>query len=57
MDEYGGSDGNRARIIIEIIKKMRARVGNEYIIILKINSEDDDPNGITTEGFMIYQGM
>ena len=57
MDEYGGSDGNRARIIIEIIKKMRARVGNEYIIVLKINSEDDDPNGIPTEGFMIYQGM
>ena len=31
---------------------MRARVGNEYIIVLKINSEDDDPNGITTEGFI-----
>ena len=51
-DEYGGSDENRARIIIEIIQKMRARVGNEYIIVLKINSEDDDPNGITTEGFI-----
>ena len=31
---------------------MRARVGNEYIIVLKINSEDDDPNDITTEGFI-----
>ena len=31
---------------------MRARVGNEYIIVLKINIEDDDPNGITTEGFI-----
>ena len=51
-DEYGGSDENRARFVIEIIKKIRERIGNEYIILLKINSEDDDPNGITPEGFI-----
>ena len=51
-DEYGGSDENRARFIAEIIKKIRERIDNEYIIILKINSEDDDPNGITPEGFI-----
>ena len=41
-----------ARFIVEIIKKIRERIGNEYIILLKINSEDDDPNGITPEGFI-----
>jgi len=51
-DEYGGSDENRARITTEIIQKVRARVGNDYIIMMKINSEDDDPNGITPEGFI-----
>ena len=51
-DEYGGSNENRARIIVEIIQKIRKKVGNEYILILKINSEDDDPNGITPEGFI-----
>ena len=51
-DEYGGSDEKRARFIIEIIKKIREKIGNEYIILLKINSEDDDPNGITPEGFI-----
>ena len=51
-DEYGGSDENRARIIIEIIQKIRKKVGNEYILILKINSEDSDPKGITPEGFV-----
>ena len=51
-DEYGGSDENRARFIIEIIKKIREKIGNEYILILKINSEDNDPNGITTQGFI-----
>ena len=51
-DEYGGSDENRARFVKEIIEKMRAKVGNDYILILKINSEDDDPNGITPNGFI-----
>ena len=51
-DEYGGSNENRARFIVEIIQKIRKKVGNEYILILKINSEDDDPNGITPEGFI-----
>ena len=51
-DEYGGSDENRARIVVEIIEKMRKKIGDEFIMILKINSEDDDPNGITPEGFI-----
>ena len=51
-DEYGGSDENRARFVIEIIKKIKEKMGNEYIILLKLNSEDNDPNGITFEGFM-----
>ena len=51
-DEYGGSNENRARFITEIIKKIREKVGKEYILILKINSEDNDPNGITPEGFI-----
>ena len=51
-DEYGGSDENRARFVIEIIQKIRAKVGKEFIMFLKINSEDDDPNGTTPEGFI-----
>ena len=51
-DEYGGSDENRARFVIEIIKKIREKIGDEYIILLKLNSEDDDQNGITPDGFI-----
>jgi 2,4-dienoyl-CoA reductase-like NADH-dependent reductase (Old Yellow Enzyme family)/glyoxylase-like metal-dependent hydrolase (beta-lactamase superfamily II) len=51
-DEYGGSDENRARFLLEIIAKVREKVGKEYIVGLKINSEDGDKNGITEEGFM-----
>ena len=51
-DEYGGSNENRARFVVEVIEKIRKAIGKEYIMILKINSEDDDPNGITPEGFI-----
>ena len=51
-DEYGGSDENRARFLIEIIQKVREKVGKEYIVGMKINSEDGDKNGNTEEGFI-----
>ena len=52
IDEYGGNEENRARFVIEIIKIVRQRVGEDFIILLKINSEDGDPNGITSEQFI-----
>ncbi len=50
-DEYGGNDENRARFLVEIIHKVREKVGKDYIVGIKINSEDGDDNGITEEGF------
>ena len=52
-DEYGGSDENRGRFLMEIIEKIRKKVGKEFIIGVKINSEDGDENGITEEGFIL----
>ena len=43
---------NRARIIIEIIEKMRKEVGPDFIISMKINCEECYPDGITQEGFL-----
>jgi len=51
-DEYGGSDVNRARIIIEIVKKIRENVGNDFIIAIKLNTEDGNENGISEQGFL-----
>ena len=51
-DEYGGSIENRARFLLEIIEKVREKVGKDYIVGLKINSEDGDKNGITEEGMI-----
>jgi len=48
-DEYGGSIENRARIVIEVTKAIRAAVGSSYPILIKINSEDYLPNGLSSE--------
>ena len=52
-DEYGGNNKNRARILYEIIKKIRKAVGNNFIISLKINCDDGLENGITEEGLIV----
>ena len=53
-DEYGGSDENRAKFLVETIRKIRKVVGEDFIISLKLNSYDGDKykNGITENGFL-----
>lgn len=48
-DEYGGSIENRARIILEVYKAIREKVGEDYHISIKINSSDFRDNGATFE--------
>ena len=50
-DEYGGSDENIARFIVEIVKKIRKAVGKDFIISAKIDSPDED-NGISESQFL-----
>ena len=50
-DEYGGSVENRARFIVELIKKIREAIGNDMIISIKIDSEDEN-NGFTESNFL-----
>lgn len=47
VDEYGGSLENRMRIIVEIYQGIRARVGADFAIALKINSSDFSPDGFS----------
>ena len=50
-DEYGGSDENRARFIVEIVKKIREAIGNDMIISAKIDNVDEQ-FGFTESGFL-----
>ena len=50
-DEYGGSVENRARFIVETFKKIREAIGDDMILSIKIDSEDD-ANGFTESDFL-----
>ena len=50
-DEYGGSDENRARFIVEILTKIREAIGNEMIISAKIDNVSEE-HGYTESGFI-----
>ena len=49
-DEYGGSIDNRMRLLREVFKGIRARVGDDFPILLKMNGTDMLPlrKGATT---------
>ena len=41
-DEYGGSLENRARFVLEVVRAIRARVGNDFHLQMKISAQDFD---------------
>ncbi len=44
-DEYGGSLENRARLLLEIVRAVRAEVGPEYPVIVKIDAREVGKEG------------
>jgi 2,4-dienoyl-CoA reductase-like NADH-dependent reductase (Old Yellow Enzyme family) len=48
-DAWGGSLENRTRIHLEIIKRCRAAVGNDFPISVKLNSADFQKGGFSAE--------
>ena len=51
-DIWGGSLENRARFVIEVYRKIRARVGNDFPIGIKLNSADYQKGGFSEEESM-----
>ncbi len=56
-DEYGGSLENRARFVVEIVKAMREAVSDDFILMIKLNSEDFTPQGLTQDESLIVAQM
>ncbi len=48
-DKWGGSLQNRCRILCQIGKAVRKRVGDDYLVILKLGVEDGLKNGLLFE--------
>lgn len=44
-DQWGGSIENRSRLLLTIVERMRALVGNEFSISVKLNSADFQRGG------------
>jgi 2,4-dienoyl-CoA reductase-like NADH-dependent reductase (Old Yellow Enzyme family) len=42
-DQYGGSLSNRMRFLLEVLRAVRARVGDEFPVIAKLNGTDALP--------------
>jgi len=45
-DQYGGSTENRTRIVKEIYQRARRKVGDDFPILIKMNTTDFLPGGI-----------
>ena len=48
-DKYGGTVENRARIVKEVLKQVRAVVGETFPILVKLNSQDFIEGGFTLD--------
>lgn len=48
-DEYGGDTKGRARFAIEIIKRIREKVGDDFPVSCRINGADNIPGGLVLE--------
>ena len=52
-DEYGGSYENRMRFPLEIVRRMRAAVGNDFIIMFRLSMLDLVAKGSTWEEIVL----
>ena len=48
-DAYGGSLEKRARLVLEVLQAVRGAVGNDFPILVKLNSEDFLEGGLTLD--------
>ena len=48
-DQYGGSAENRLRLLVEALEAMRAAVGEDFILGLRISAGERDEEGLTAD--------
>jgi 2,4-dienoyl-CoA reductase-like NADH-dependent reductase (Old Yellow Enzyme family) len=59
-DLYGGTVENRARFLLEVLLKIKATLGPDYPILVKMNSQDFVTGGLTLDdslqvGLMLFE--
>ncbi len=48
-DEYGASPENRLRFLSEVLRSVRQRVGQDFVVGLRISLNEHDPTGLDEE--------
>ncbi len=48
-DEYGGSEENRLRLVHEVIDAVRAQVGSDFTVGLRVNGDEHAQGGLTLD--------
>lgn len=56
-DRYGGSLENRARFLINTVRAVREKTGDDFPLLIKMNSEDFIENGLTVDEMVSVAGM
>ncbi|MGA2108235.1 MAG: NADH:flavin oxidoreductase, partial [Syntrophorhabdales bacterium] len=56
-DQYGGSRENRARFVVELIRRVRKAVGPDFPLYIRMNGDDHLEGGITVEDAQEYAKM
>ncbi len=51
-DQYGGNVANRARLLLEVTRNIRDKVGDGFPVMVKMNSEDFVTGGLTVEDML-----
>ncbi|MCJ7593912.1 MAG: NADH:flavin oxidoreductase [Desulfobacterales bacterium] len=51
-DAYGGSVGNRARFLLEVVDAVRREVGSAFPVLVKLNSQEFLEGGYTVEDML-----
>ena len=62
-DRWGGSLENRSRFHLEVIRRIRQKIGKEFPLLIKFGIQDDSAHGLTLEegvrvaGWMVKEGI
>jgi 2,4-dienoyl-CoA reductase-like NADH-dependent reductase (Old Yellow Enzyme family) len=56
-DGYGGAVEQRARLLLEVIAAVRAAVGADYPVLVKLNAADFLPGGLSVDDMLRVAGL
>lgn len=51
-DDYGGELANRARIVLDVLRRIKALCGGDFPVLIKINCDDFLDDGFTVDGMV-----